>query len=263
MNDHQAIVALHWIWAAVFFGLGIFLMLRGGRIASPDRVFCRMRFAEPDAADAEPRIREAVARRQRAEAPKAPLGVWMGIVSIALSAAAAFSSVSVGLLYTILCLAIAGASAQVFLQLRNSNRTRVAVLSIRTPAEVISPYWFVLAAGSACWTLVFIDQPGLKLASVLVCVSAIFTSFIAWRLTTLGAILSGDDLPAEKIVDDRLRFYRSSTALVLAYMQPFVFATQTVEDSPLKWIAAIATFLLFIAYAAWMLRRQRAAVRIA
>jgi hypothetical protein len=262
MSEHDTILAIRWVWAAVFFGLGIFLTLHGGCYASARKAFKGLSLGKRPEVD--PRLEDALARREAAEGPPAPIGRWTGFASLALSFAAVFSPLPVGLLYALLCFVVAMTGAATFLQLRNVQRTRVALLSVRTPENVIPPIWFVLAFTCALLALIAVGDPAWTGPSVLVCCSSIFTMFIAWRLTQLGAILSGEDVPAEQIVDERVRFYRSSTTLMLAFAQPFIFISQMYfNDGLLHWAGYFATCLSFIAFFVWMMRRQRAAVRLA
>jgi hypothetical protein len=264
MTDREALAALHCIWAGVFFGLGIFLLIRGDRMATVKRAFCWTRFADDAHPDQwEARVQRAIERRQIAEGAPARLGVWMGAGSLALSALTLLTNIPVGLLYALLCLVIVAVGASAFLQLRNTQQRRVAVLASRTPDQVIPPYWFLLAALSACSILPFASRSQWTLATVLVCISSLVTAFIAWRLTMLGAILTGDDVPAEQYVDERVRTYRCSTVMVLALIQPFVFATQAVDQfEQVAWIAAIVSGIVLIGFVRIYLRSQRRSVRL-
>lgn len=134
---------------------------------------------------------------------------------------------------------------------------------MREPEHVIPAVWFFLGMVLALCSLAYLARPAWALASATVCLSSALTLFIAWRLTHLGAILSGQDLVAERIVDERIRFYRSSNAVMLAYAQPFIFVSQMYEDAgTLHWAAYGITGCAFLAFVVWMLRRQRSAVKL-
>jgi hypothetical protein len=265
MNEHEsAIVFLHWFWSAFFAVFGVYLIWRGTRIGSVRGIYCMMRLTPEDGGDWHDRIEGAIERRGAAEGRPAPIGRWIGGVSLILAAFAATTSVPDALLYALLCLSIALASAAAFLRLRNSQRTRVAVLSVRTVDQVLSPVWFALALASSLSLLTFVNLPHWATPTILVCISSIACVIIAWRLTQLGALLSGQDLPAEQLVDDRLRFHRSSMVLMFAYIQPFVFVTQIFDRAG---AAQFATYVIcWIAWAAfliWTVLRQRRALRVA
>lgn len=263
MSETQ-VLALHILWTVVFFGLGVFLFVRGDRMTTVKRAFCWTRYSGNAAPDQwEARVQRAIDRRQLAEGSPAPLGRSTGVASLALSAASAFTRVPPSLLYAILCLVIVAVAATAFWKLRNTQQKRVAVLSSRTPDKVISPFWFVLAAVSAFLILPFAEYPQWTLAAIVVCVSSLLTAFIAWRLTMLGAILSGDDIAAEQFVDDRLRSYRVSSVLLLALIQPFVFASQLPDKfGGLEWIVMAFSGIVTAAFALFHLRMQRSDVRL-
>ena len=257
MTAHDMLI-LHWVWAVFFLGFGIFLVTRGRYIGSVRMALCRLRMAPAQDAGAwEQRIRAAAAKRQEAEGEPAPIGMWMGAVSLILSPVAGFTPIPVGLLYAIFCFAIAFVSVAVFLRLRNSQRTRVALLSVRKPDQVISPYWFVLAVCSALSLLVYFRFPQWTVSSTLVCVSSLITTHLAWRMTRLGVILTGEDIVAERFVDDRVRLYRNSMTLMFAFAQPFVFVTETLDIAGIARLACyMVTWLACLAFIVWVFRWQ-------
>lgn len=263
MSTHTETI-LHWYWAVIFLGLGVFLMIRGDRMTTVKRAFCWFSFPDqPDGYDWGMRIQRAVERRQIAEGPPVALGRWTGGASVLLSVACALTSAPVAVLYAILCLVIAMLAAGVFMQLRNTQRTRVAVLSARTPDKVLPPYWFALALLSSLSILPFAERPEWTFAAIAVCASSLVTAFVSWRLTQLGAILTGDDIAAEQYVDDRVRSYRVSTILLLALIQPFVFATQMPDSyGSYAQIAVGISAVIMLAFGVLHIRAQRGAARI-
>ena len=262
MTRDALLAGLHWFWVFFFFAFGVYLIWQRDHMGRV-RAACRCFAVVAGADSAGTRIGDAVARRQEAEGAPPPTGWWIGAVSILLSILAAFSHVPVGLLYALLCLTMAVVTGAAFLHLRNTQRKRVAVLSPRAPEGTISPLWFLLSVVCAVSILVYLGDPVWALPAALVCASALGTTLIAWRLTELGAILSGVDLPAEQAVDDRLRLYRSSIVLMFALIQPFVFASQITHRSGIEDIAFFVPAVAWITFFFWMLWRQRAAVRLA
>ncbi len=256
---------LHWFWAAFFFAFGALLIAKGRGFGSARAAFRPLRIAaDGGAGDCDERIRKAINRREQAEGPGAPIGWWGGGAALVLGIVAAVSAVPDALLYALLCLVLAVVSAAYFVRLRNTQRKRVAALSVRAPEQVIPAYWFVLAVAVALSALVYAGRPGLTLGSLLVCASSLIVVFIAWRLTHLGAILSGTDLPAEQLVDDRLRSYRSCMVLTLAFVQPFVFMSQILQHAGWWQIGAYAlSWIGWLAFWVRLMVSQRRVVHLA
>jgi hypothetical protein len=146
------------------------------------------------------------------------------------------------------------------LQLRNVQTKRVAVLAPRTTESVIPPYWFLASALAALSILVFALRPDLRIAAIAVCVSSLLTAGIAWRLTRLPALLSGEDVATEKLVDDRVRARRSINVLSFAVVQPFVLCSQLLDrtTTDAQFAAFIFSLLVFLAYLSWSMRKQAA-----
>jgi len=252
---------LYWFWSAFFVLFGVFFITRGRRFLAASTADCCLKVPSPDAGTLE-RVEAAVERRQAAEGGAAPLGVWLGVFCIALGAVEAAVRVQPALLYALMCLGMAVGVAFVFLRLRNSQPTRVAVLSARTVDSVIPPYWFFVAGACAFGVLLFADGQH-RGPAILVAVSSLITIALAWRLANLPALLSGVDIPAEQIVDDRLRFYRSRAAIVFAMAQTFVFCSNYGELDIAQTAALSFTFVAFFGFSIWMVVRQRAPVRLA
>jgi hypothetical protein len=210
------------------------------------------------------RIELAVARREAAEGQPARLGLWMGGWSFLLAAACAASRVQPILLYAVFWLGMALLIAAAFLRLRNSQPTRVAVLTVRSTAAVIPPVWFCAGAACALTLLSGVTDPEYRLPAAIVTSSSLLTALIAWRLTTLPALLSGVDVAAEQIVDDRLRFLRSSVALSFSFVQTLAFASQMLHDATAwRWAAYALSMGVSVAFAVWIVRRQCTKVQLA
>jgi hypothetical protein len=86
---------------------------------------------------------------------------------------------------------------------------------------------------------------------------------ISSRLTHLPALLSGEDVPAEQLVDDRVRTQRSCNALSLAVVQPFVFCSQFVDAATNVQLATLFfTLAVFLAYMVWAVRKRSEAASL-
>src|SRR5579884_639642 len=246
-------VLLHWIWAAVFAGLGVFYIFKPGCL-------CGMpKFRIPDAADRS-RIDAVLTRRKEIERIPRYIGLYLSAVSFALAAVAAFTPVQPALLYGILCLEIAIVNAVTYFYLRTAPPKRIAVLAPRSVGSVIPWYWFALAMASALAALTMVSNTAYAISAVVVCVSSLYTIAIAWRLTQLPALLSGDDIATEQLVDDRARRARSSNALVLALVQPFVLCSQVVDGATtdVQLSALYFTLAVFLVYAIWSVYKANA-----
>jgi hypothetical protein len=253
---------LHWIWVAFFILFGIYLMFR------PD-CFTRIRgkFDRPLSRTGEEwrdRVTAAVIRREEAERVPKVLGFYIGGATVALGIVAALTWIEPGLLYGVMCLVLAAVSGITYLQLRNMQSKRVAVLAPRTAASVIPAYWFLLAVVAALSILAFAVRPEVRAATIIVCVSSLITTAIAWRLTRLPALLSGQDVALEKIVDDRVREVRSGHILGLAIVQLFVFCSQVLDNATAPQLAAhFFSLAAFLVYFGWFMRRYAAPLPIA
>ena len=265
MNAHEnALLFLHWFYTAFFIGFGLW-QIRSKR-SSVTGICSGIRLSSREPQDLRERMDGAMKRREQAEGAPAPIGLWVGIPSIALGIIQAFTAVQTGLLYSVLCLVLATATAAAYLRLRNSQRKRVAVLVNRTPASVIPPYWFAVAILSALSVLAYAAEPAFTIAGIFVCISSLLATAIAWRLTQLPAMLSGTDIAAEQAVDDRLRLQRSSAALIYALVQTFVFCTQAWgavdHATPLELVVQLLNSVPWIAFGIWLARKQQARVAV-
>jgi TRAP-type C4-dicarboxylate transport system permease large subunit len=162
-----------------------------------------------------------------------------------------------------MCFSAALIVALAFWRLRNSQPTRVAALTVRTSESVIPAYWFVASAICALLVLSFGSSRGYELSAIIVCVSALLTTFIAWRMTLLPALLTGEDIPAEELVDQRLRFNRSTTCMIYALVQTFVFCSQFGDLNAQQLAIAALSLVLWAAFGIWFTFRRRRQVRLA
>jgi hypothetical protein len=238
MNEHSLPAFVTWFYTAFFAGFGVLVAVRSDMLTRSTPCL-RTRNCE-DAA----RIDAVVERRRDYERLSDIPRYVAAACAFAVAALEGFRLAPPALLYGMFCTMLAVLSATTYLQLRNTQRKRVAVLAPRSPETVIPPAIVAVAAVAAATPLVFVGVPGLTIPSLVVCASTIVTLAIALRLTSLPALLQGVDLPAETLVDDRLRFLRSFRPLIWAIVQPFFFCSQAFVQTS----AAAATVPLIVAY---------------
>jgi len=253
MTPHRADI-LHWFWFAFFLLFGIYMLTRtkmGSACAAPYRT---------DDPSSEARIDAAVVRRQQAEGTPPPLWLWTGVPCICLAVVQAFWPAQPGLLYALMCLSIAVATGIAYTRLKNSQPKRVAVLANRSVESVIPSYWFAIAAISSVSMLAFVSDKNDAVPAIVVCVASMVTAFVARRLTLLPALLSGVDVPAEQLVDDKLRFARSSVPLTYTFCSTFAFCVQAMPiDNPssVQTTAYLWNWFPWLFFGIWMVWRLR------
>lgn len=257
MSNGHATIFLHWFWVAFFVLFGLNL-IRQKTYLTAGRAACGL-----SAQTNNERLCAAVERRRDAEGVPPPVGWWTGAFSIVLALIAAFGHVPFTVLYGALCFSLAAAVGAVFLRLRNSQYRRTAILRPRSISSVIPAYWFALAILCGLSILSYATVPGQAVSCALVCVSSLASTAIAWKLTQLPALLSGNDIAAEEVVDARLRFVRSASALVFAFVQTFVFCSQYLDvKTPWQTAAYILNWPSWIAFGIWMFYRMFAQRRM-
>lgn len=164
--------------------------------------------------------------------------------------------------YGVLCLVLAAIMMHAYFQLRNPRPVRVAVLQTRRSAQVIPLYWFAAACAGSAVTLAYALLPNLRMGAALVCLSSLATAAIAWRLTRLPARLAGNDIEAERFVDEDLRFRRAAAVLMVALLQTQVFISLARTDADAVqltvWTAEVAMLFGYMVWMTWKIRRQPA-----
>lgn len=163
----------------------------------------------------------------------------------------------------VMCLGLSLLMLGAYLRIRNAQPVRVAVLAPRVPTDVIPMPWFGAAAVSACSTLLGLTQAnsGEFFAALLVTVSALATTGVAWGMTGLPARLAGDDVAIEGFIDERVRFNRAASILLMAFAQTSIYFVQAAFRPELSTatISILAVNLaLYAGYLVWMLQRRKA-----
>ena len=234
-----------------------FFVLFGTYFATQAAYFSQVRgicarMVVPDCATAQ-RLKDAQVRRKAAEGISEHLGWLVTIVAFLCAGLTWFTNVVPQLWYALLCLTISGTFGVVVLRLRSALTKRAAQLA---PRRLGAPPWlFIAALISAISLLAFAQDRTLTVAAVLVIMSCIFTTAIAWRVASMPALLTGEDPDVEAFIDDRLRRTRTLMILIYAVVPQFVFASfsrYTIDalrfDAWLvtlfAWLAVSAVFLL-------------------
>ena len=248
---------IRWFFAAFFASLGAFLVIKelyGGEGS--------FRASDPETLR---RLDDAFDRRHEPDEPSRMRAFRFAAACLAMAILAAFTRIEFVVLYGLICLMGAVFSAVSYLQLRNVADKRVAVLTPRKATAVIPGCWFAALAIAGISTLIYAWTPESAIGAVVVCVSTLITTVVGLRVTQLGAILSGVDLAAEQVVDDRMRFMRSSSTLLLASAQPAAFSLQAMRpfdyNSP-QFAVFVFTMAVFIGYNLWFWRKRMVTLRI-
>ena len=187
-----------------------------------------------------------------------------GIFWIAEAPLVARRVIAPGTAYGAGCLAFAACLAAAYLHARSTAKRRAAVLAPRKAGARIPMIWYLLAVAAAIAMLAFAAEPSLRLAAILGALSTLVVLGLTLLASSTPAVLFGDDLPVEQVVDDRARFARTSRLLTLAFMQPFVFCTfgWAGSSAPLGPVALIVTLLIAASYVIWLLSRTLAPIRM-
>lgn len=256
----------HWAFAAFCAVVAVYIAVNGRYALNARCAWAGLRVADGDGSSDDQRIEAAVQRRAAAEGPPAPIGLYLSGLFLLLALAAAFNvSVASFLLFFVLamCIGVPLVTVLTFSRLRNSQPIRAALLAVRTSNSVIPTYWFVASAICALLPLSFASVPNNALPAIVVCGSSLLTIYMAWRMTLLPALLSGEDIPAEQLVDDRLRFNRSTVCMFYALLQTFMFCNLSRGVTDLQTAAFYVCLVSVIAFWAWITMWRYRAVRLA
>lgn len=215
------------------------------------------------------RVAQALQERRRVEsvplAFRIAAAIWiaLGVLFMLASAEKLLPQWVQSLTYGITCLGLSLLTLGAYLRIRNAQPVRVAMLTRRVPTDVIPMPWFAVAAFSACSTLLGITQAnsGEFIAALFVCISALATTGVAWGMTGLPARLTGEDVEIERFIDERVRFNRAASILLLVFGQTFFYFVQAKffpELSITSIVVLAVDFALYAGYVVWMLQRRKA-----
>jgi hypothetical protein len=253
MSEATATEFLRWFCAGVLALLGVFWAAAPRRFASVCAVV--RPGSLPEAMRG--RVRDAAARRKALEAVSPWYGYAIAFVAFGCAGACAFARVAPSLCYAAAMLATALAMDLAFAVSRRRGGKSVALLSARKATSVIPWYWFAAAGGGAFATLL---GPGGRLpeaAGVVVCLASLAMIRIAWQVAVMPSLLPGDDVAAERYVDERLRFGRATSALLLSFVTVFFFVQMDYANASAGHVGASAfVWLTWIAFSAWAIVRN-------
>lgn len=255
---------VHWLFAAFFTAVAVYIALNGRYALNARCAWAGLRVAAGDGSSDDQRIEAAVKRRQAAEGPPAPVGLFLSGIFVLLALAAAFNVRGMMLFFVLaICVGTPVITVLTFSRLRNLQPIRAALLAVRTSNSVIPAIWFVVAAACALLVLSFANVPGYALPAFVVCISSLTTVFMAWRMTLLPAMISGEDVPAERLVDDRLRFNRSTVCMFYALLETWMFDNLVRSTTTLQTVVFYVSLACVLAFWAWVTLWRYRAVRLA
>lgn len=253
----------HWATAAVFAGVAVYVAVNGRYALNARCAWAGLRVAAGDGSSDDERIEAAIKRRQIAEGPPAPIGLYLSALFFLLAVAAAFNVHGFLLLLVVaMCVGVPLVTALTFSRLRNSQPVRAALLAVRSSSSVIPAYWFVAAAVCALLVLSFANVPERVVPAIVVCVSSLVTIYMAWRMTLLPSLLAGEDISAERLVDERLRFNRSTVCMFYALLETFTFCNVYGGLSEMQSAAFYVCLAAAVAFWVWITLWRYRAVRL-
>jgi hypothetical protein len=144
--------------------------------------------------------------------------------------------------------------AWVYAGVRNRSQRRAASLAPRRQIAVVPPLAFAGALLAAAIPLLFVTDPNLRVAALLVSLSSLAIVVAAWSVAGMAAVLVGDDPDFEVYVDERLRRLRVGSMLTLAYAVIPVFiavVTRGAADLPIYNYAYVASMVLAVMFLTW------------
>jgi hypothetical protein len=250
MNDHASEFMRLYVSGMVSL-LGVVFIFRGRALCTAKIQF-RL---ELGAAALKDRFRDTLERRDAMEG-LSPLP-WriMGSACIGVGALVFFRMLEPMVGYALLCAGLAATMSQIYLSMRNRTPRRAAVLQPRTPASVVPPFWYVAALFASIIPLQTWGVPQLRTGALIVVIASLFVVFVAYRTSSMAALLAGVDPEIEVFVDNRLRWARVSSLLLLAFAISFAFmgAAEAWIDEPSAAysIPFVTSGTLMFLYGAW------------
>jgi hypothetical protein len=156
--------------------------------------------------------------------------------------------------YALACADTAVSSAWLYARVRNRSPRRAASLAPRRQSSVVPPLAFLGALLVAVVPLLFVSDPNLRIAAVLVALSSFAIVVSAWSIAGMAAVLVGDDADLEVYVDERIRRSRVCSMLALAYAVVPVFIAVVTRDAvnlPLYNYAFVVSMVLVVMFFTW------------
>jgi len=185
----------------------------------------------------EDRLDEVLCARKAAENIPMWFGAMLGLISLALAAAAWLPAVSPAIPYAAWCLAFAATTAIACVRFRRATQRRVAALVPRDRRSALPPAVVVAIAACVAVELALVVSSPYRLVWAAVAIASATLLWIAWQLAEAPALILGADVPVECYVDDRLRAVRTINVAGLA-SAPMLFLLGATHDFSAPGVAA-------------------------
>lgn len=263
--SHFATEFARWYIGLFSMSFGVWVFFYGNYWSAAGRHFC-LELRDPALKD---RFARVIERREELEGSTQFGWRICGAIAAAVGIAVILNQLAPVFGYALLCVTMSVIVSQTYAMMRNRSERRAASLQPRTPTTAVPAVWYAGAAASGLLPLALVQTPGLTVGAIFVAVAIGSIIFTAAKLSTMAALLAGDDPEIEVYVDDRLRMLRVASLLLLAYGCGFVFIMMS---APVAGRGAagyatveIASTILMIAFATWMLatylrKRMRATI---
>ncbi|MBD5656296.1 MAG: hypothetical protein IAI50_14115 [Candidatus Eremiobacteraeota bacterium] len=256
------VVWIHWFMVGFFVLFGATMLLKRESFGMAGGSFCSLGLEEP----ARVRVRSAVRLRQEREGfSSVTMAESIGGTSLGLAAIAALTSVSVTLLYAALTLVLASVLTTAYVRFRRAESRRVASLVARHVRDVAPWYVWAVVTVATVLPLCWLDRA--PSASLAVTVAGIAIGSLANRVATMPALLTGDDVPVERYVDERLRAIRTANLLAIAVAPAYIFEAFSGYTDATLHLCAFLFGALSLASTWWfqfaVLRRRPSRLQIA
>lgn len=178
------------------------------------------------------RLAHVLAERREAEGDTDRYSRWVGALTLLIAPLALLPAVPYVLPYSLSCLAMAAAVLLSYLRFRRATERRVAPLVRRSPWAALPPLAIAATAICIAGAAAFAAYPQFRFGAVIVILSAIALLAISWRVAVAPAILFGEDPQLEYLVDEHLRFCRTTNLVVLACAPPTVMVALAAATLP-------------------------------
>jgi hypothetical protein len=242
--------ALRWFMTGMLGIMGLLTVL-GPRQLAAVCPYVPTRGLDPSLQE---RVEDAAIRRKALEDISPAYGLTVGFAWLSFAALCGAGAATPAIWYAAAFLTLSAGMAAAYLHLRRVAGRRIAVLSARTATSVVPWFWFAVAAAVTLATLVWSELRAPGWPAVAVALAALASTYLASRVATMPALLSGDDVPAERFVDEHLRFGRATAILLFAFVELFVFVMFDIGRSG-QWqgnvAIALTTALAWVAYSVW------------
>ncbi len=180
---------------------------------------------------------------------------YAGGFTLAMAVVALLPSIPYVLPYAASCAGLAIGVLLAYLHFRRTTERRVAALAQRSPWSSLPPLVLLCAAVCIVASASLVVYPQYRIAAIAAALCAAGLCAIAWRVAVAPAMLFGDDPQLEYVVDEHVRFCRSTGLVALACAPPTVlvmFAWAEVQAVPpfmqALTIAVVAAFAIVMIF---------------